>query len=126
MWTRATLVWMLIMLAETGHGMVREIFIAPVIGGLRARQLGVLIGCVIIFVIAWLTTRWMGAATPRQQFKVGAFWVILTLVFEFALGRAQGVGWARILDDYNPARGGFMLLGLAFMLITPWLTRKSR
>jgi hypothetical protein len=126
MWTRATLVWMLFMLAETGHGVVREVFIAPVIGGLRARQLGVLIGCVIIFVIAWLTARWMGATTPRQQFKVGAYWVMLTLVFEFALGRALGMSWAHILGDYNPAHGGFMLLGLAFMFAVPWLTRKLR
>ena len=126
MWMRATLVWMLFMLAETGHGVVREVFIAPVIGGLRARQLGVLVGCVIIFVIAWLTARWMGATTQRQQFKVGAYWVILTLVFEFALGRAIGTSWADMLADYNPARGGFMLLGLAFMFLTPWITRKLR
>jgi hypothetical protein len=117
---------MLIMLAETGHGVVREIFIAPVMGGLRARQLGVLIGCVIIFVIAWLTARWMGTSSRRQQLEVGAFWVMLTLVFEFALGRAQGASWTRMLDDYDPARGGFMLLGLAFMLFAPWLTRKLR
>jgi len=125
-WTRATLVWMLIMLAETGHGMVREIFIAPVIGGLRARQLGVLIGCVIIFVIAWLTARWMRATTPRQQLKVGALWVILTLVFEFALGRATGVSWPHILSDYNPVQGGYMVAGLAFLFFAPWLTRKLR
>jgi hypothetical protein len=125
-WLRAALVWMLIMLAETGHGIVREVFIAPVLGDLRARQLGVLVGCIIIFVIAWLTARWMGASSRRQQFRVGAFWVILTLVFEFALGRATGATWSRILSDYNPAHGGFMLLGLAFMFITPWLTRKLR
>jgi len=125
-WLRASLVWMLIMLAETGHGMVREVFIAPVIGGHRARQLGVLVGCVLIFVIAWLTARWMGAGTRRQQFKVGAFWVLLTLIFEFALGRATGASWSRILSDYNPLHGGFMLLGLAFMFATPWLTKKLR
>ena len=123
---RAALVWMLFTLAETGSGMVREVFIAPVIGGMRARQIGVLVGCVVIFVIAWLTARWMGASSRRQQFTVGAFWVILTLAFEFALGRATGASWSRILSDYNPAHGGFMLLGLAFMFITPWLTRKLR
>ena len=126
MWARATLVWMLFMLAETGHGVVREVFIAPVIGGLRARQLGVLVGCVIIFVIAWLTARWMGATTLRQQFKVGGYWVIFTLLFEFALGRATGMTWTRILADYNPAHGGLMLLGVAFMFAVPWLTRKLR
>jgi len=125
-WFRAALVWMLFILAETGSGMVREVFVAPVIGALRARQLGVLVGCIIIFIIAWLTARWMGAGTRRQQLTVGAFWVTLTLIFEFALGRATGASWSRILSDYNPAHGGFMLLGLAFMFITPWLTRKLR
>jgi hypothetical protein len=126
MWMRASLVWMLIMLAETGHGVVREVFIAPVMGGLRARQLGVLIGCVLIFVIAWLTARWMGASSRRQQFRVGAYWVILTLLFEFSLGRALGMSWSHIFADYNPLRGGYMLFGLAFMFLTPWITKKLR
>lgn len=125
-WVRAALVWMLIMLAETGHGVVREVFIAPAIGGLKARQIGVLVACIIIFVIAWLTARWMGATTRRQQFMTGAFWVALTLVFEFALGRALGMSFGRILSDYNPAQGGFMLFGIAFMFVTPWLTKKLR
>jgi hypothetical protein len=126
MWLRATLVWMLIMLAETGHGVVREIFIAPLIGGLQARQLGVLVGCVIIFVIAWLLARWMKAGATRDQFRIGAYWVALTLVFEIALGRAMGLGWTRILSDYNPAHGGWMLVGLAFMFVAPWLTKRLR
>ncbi|MEO8018240.1 MAG: hypothetical protein ABI769_10530 [Pseudomonadota bacterium] len=125
-WLRAALVWMLIMLVETGHGVVREVFIAPVIGGFRARQIGVLIGCILIFIIALLTARWMNAKTPRNQLMVGAFWVALTLCFEFALGRATGASWARILSDYNPMHGGLMLLGLAFMFCTPWLTRRIR
>ena len=45
---------------------------------------------------------------------VGALWVALTLTFEILLGRAIGASWDRILSDYNPARGGFMLAGLAF------------
>jgi hypothetical protein len=126
MWLRATMAWMLIILAETGHGVVREVFIAPAIGGLRARQFGVLVGCIIVFVIALLLARWMKAGSRRDQFRVGAYWVALTLVFEFALGRATGLSWTRLFSDYNPAQGGFMLLGLAFMFLTPWLTRKLR
>src|SRR5688572_2053335 len=126
MWMRATLTWMLIMLAETGHGVVREVFIAPLIGALRARQLGVFVGCIIIFVIALLLARWMKAGTKRDQFRIGAFWVALTVIFEFSLGRAMGSSWSRMLSDYNPAHGGNMLLGLAFMFLTPWLARKLR
>ena len=123
---RTSLVWMFMILAETGHGVVREVFIAPVIGGLRARQLGVLIGCVLVFVIAWLTARWMGASSRRLQFRVGGYWVILTLIFELSLGRALGMSWSHIFADYNPLRGGYMLFGLAFMFLTPWITRKLR
>ena len=50
-----------------------------------------LVACVIIFVIALLLARWMKATSTRDQFRVGAFWVALTLVFEFALGRAMGI-----------------------------------
>ena len=125
-WFRAALVWMLFILAETGSGMVREVFIAPVIGGLRARQIGVLVGCVVIFVIAWLTARWMGARTRRTQWLVGAWWVALTLGFELALGRALGASWDRILEDYNPARGGFMILGMAFLFFAPMLAARWR
>ena len=123
---RASLTWMLIILAETLHGMVREVFVAPVIGDLRARQIGVLVGCVLIFAIAWLTWRWLGARTRRMQLMVGAYWVVLTLTFEIALGRAVGASWERILADYNPARGGFMILGMAFLFFSPLLAARLR
>jgi hypothetical protein len=120
-WYRAIVVWALIMLAESGHGAIREVFIAPVIGDLSARQLGVFIGCGIIFAIAWLTARWMGARTRRAQWQAGVSWVLLTLAFEIILGRMLGLSWARILSDYNLARGGLMFIGLAFMLAAPRL-----
>jgi hypothetical protein len=125
-WWRASLTWMLIMLAETLHGMAREIFIAPLLGDWRARQLGVPVGCVLIFAIAWLTASWVGASSPRAQLRVGAYWVAMTLAFEFALGRATGASWSRILEDYNPARGGFMILGMAFLFLAPMLAARWR
>jgi len=125
-WQRALLVWMLIILAETVHGMAREIFVAPAIGDLKARQFGVLVGSVIILLIAWLTARWLGATQRRIQLVVGAFWVVLTLLFEILLGRAIGASWDRILSDYNPARGGFMIAGLAVMFFAPLLAMKLR
>jgi hypothetical protein len=36
------------------------------------------------------------------------------------------MSWSHILADYNPARGGYMVAGLAFLFFTPWLTRKLR
>ena len=115
---------MLIILAETAHGWVRNVFFAPAIGDLRARQVGVLVGSLLILAIAWLTARWMDARTLRRQLFIGGVWVVLTVGFEIVLGRALGLGWDRILSDYNPARGGFMLAGLVVLFLAPWLTRR--
>ena len=108
------------MLAETVHAAIREVWLAPMLGALRARQLGVLIGSIIVLLIAWACSRWIHADSRRTQFAVGGFWVALTLVFEFAVGRAMHLSWSRILSDYDPAHGGFMLLGLAAMFFAPW------
>ena len=126
MWRRATLAWMLIILAETLHGVIREIFIAPRLGDLRARQLGVFIGSAIIFAIAWMTARWLGAQSRAARLGVGILWVALTLIFEIAFGRSIGMSWDRISSDYNPARGGLMLFGLVFMCFAPLLAARLR
>jgi hypothetical protein len=123
-WMRATLTWMFIMLGETAHGVIREIFIAPSIGALRARQWGVLIGSLLVLGIACAASAWMRATTRRSQLIIGIYWVLLTVVFELLLGRAMGVSWPRILSDYNPVQGGFMLLGLGVMLAAPWLVAR--
>jgi hypothetical protein len=125
-WFRAVMVWMAFMLIETLLGAGREIFIAPRIGGLTARQLGVPVAGAMLFAVAWFAARWLGATTRVQQLIVGGLWVVLTLAFEFTLGRAVGASWTRLLDDYNPARGGLMLLGLAFMFVTPMLVVRSQ
>jgi hypothetical protein len=125
-WRRAILAWMLIMVAETVHGVLRTLYIAPRIGDLRARQWGVLLGCLIIFAIAWGSARWIGAVTRSQQMAVGLSWAFLTVLFEFALGRALHYSWHRILSDYDLTRGGFMGAGLLFMVLAPALVAHSR
>jgi len=123
---RAGFSWMLIIVAESLHGALRDLFIAPHIGDRHARQLGVLMGSVIIFAIAWLTARWLDARTRGAQLGVGICWVVLTVIFEFALARALGWSWPRILSDYNPAQGGLMMFGLAFMAVAPMLAARVR
>lgn len=108
------------MLAETVHAYAREVFIAPAVGALRARQLGVPIGSLLVLLVAWAFARWIGARSRRAQFVVGGYWVALTLAFEFSVGRAMHLSWSRLLSDYDPARGGFMVLGLVVIFLAPW------
>ena len=78
-WIRALLAWLLIVVAESIHGAARQLFLAPAIGDLPARQVGVLTGSVIILAIAAFTH-----AVPISLclFAVGLASGVLTLYFQ--------------------------------------------
>jgi hypothetical protein len=131
-WSRALLIWLLIIAAETLHGSARQLWLAPLVGDFRARQLAVFTGCLLIFTIAWLTIRWLGARRPgqllgaRQLLGVGLLWAVLTIGFEIGLGRALGLSWERIGSDYDLTHGGLMGFGLLFLAAAPWLAARVR
>ena len=125
-WAKALAAWFLIVIVESIHGTVRQLYIAPVIGDLPARQVGILTGSAIIFAIAWASIRWIRAGSFAEQLTVGLLWVVLTAIFEFSLGAALGYSQERMLSDFNMAEGGFMGLGLLFMLFAPALAAMAR
>lgn len=119
---RAFSVWILMILVEIVHGIVRGIFLVPLVGDLGARQIGVFTGSILIFGIAYTTSRWLGAKTVTSQIGIGLFWVLLTLVFEVTVGVfVIGADKARIIEDYDLANGGLMPIGLLFMFLAPML-----
>ena len=124
---RSLAVWLLIIAAETIHGILRGLLLVPVVSDLRARQIGVFIGSLIILAIATLSIRWIGATTRKQLFAVGALRLALTLAFEFLFGRyAAGASWQRLLSDYDPSQGGFLALGMVVLALSPLAATKLR
>jgi hypothetical protein len=118
-WARALVVVVVIAGVETLHGIARTMWVTPRLGDLRARQLGVLTGSLLILAIATITIRWLGPRTIRQKLTIGALWLVSMLAFEAGLGWALGASWSRLAADYDPAQGGFMLFGMAILLLAP-------
>lgn len=125
-WLRAFAVWLVIIFVESVHGTLRQLFLVPVLGDFRARQVSVLTGSLLIFLVAWLFIRWLGATGRRALLGIGLLWVVLTVVFEIALGRLLGFEWRRLFEDYDLPHGGLMGLGLVVMLFTPLLAARLR
>ena len=124
---RAVIIWFLIILAESINGTIRTIFFVPVVGEMRARQAGVFVGMAVIFVITFLSIRWVRVRGTPSLLIVGSIWIALTVAFEFALGMLiLGYNSERLFEDYDPTRGGLMLIGLAFMLFSPLLAARLR
>ena len=115
---RAISIWLLIMLVETLHGILRGIFLVPLTGQIRANQIGVGIGSILIFIITLITIKWLKTDRPVDLFIIGLLWVLLTIIFEISPGYATG-GWERVLTDYDLRQGGLMPFGLLIMMLSP-------
>jgi hypothetical protein len=123
---RGFLVWILIAVAETLHGVMRNLFLKPHVGDLASRQIGVFTGSALILGITWLLIRWVGARSREKRLALGGMWLVLMLSFEVGLGRAFGMSWERILSDYDPRRGGFMIFGMTVVFLAPLVVAKLR
>ncbi len=124
---RAVAVWFLIILAESIHGTLRTLFLAPLVGDFPARRISFFVGVLIIFAITYLCIGWIRPESEKTLFFIGLLWSVLTGLFEFGLGfLIMGYSRERVFEDYDLSRGGLMGFGLLFMIFTPWLAAKTR
>jgi hypothetical protein len=124
---RAGIVWVLLIAAEVVHGIARTVWLAPVVGDFRARQIGVFSGSLLILVIVCVTIRWMQVPTKPLLVSIGLLWVVLTVGFEIGFGRlVLDSSWNRLASDYDLPEGGLLPLGLLVMALSPWLATRIR
>ena len=122
---QAVIVWLIMMFAETVHGILRALFLVPIVGDLVSRQIGVPVGSLLILIVAFLFAKWIRAKSFKAQVGIGLFWVFLTVLFEILLGRLiLDLPWSRIIKDYDLTNGGFMILGLIVMAFSLTIAEK--
>jgi hypothetical protein len=120
-------VWLLLIGAESVHGVLRTALLTPRIGDFAARQAGVLTGSVLILALAYLTVPLIRASRSRELLWVGLLWVALTVLFEAGLGHfVLGISWETFFSDYKIGRGGLMPIGLVILALAPLIAAKLR
>lgn len=126
-WLRAIAVWLIMMAAETVHGIARTVLLAPQFGDLRARQIAFFTGSAIILGTAYLFINWIGARSVKVLLGIGLLWMVLTLGFEAVVGiYGFGFGWDRIIAEYDPRTGSLMLFGLFVLVLAPLVAAALR
>ena len=121
---RAVVVWFGILVLASLNGALRDLIIAPRIGDTIARAISTVLLCGLILLVTWYTIQWVDPQTPKQAFGIGAFWLVLTLCFEFGAGRYARKPWSVVLEDYNLLRGRFwVLVPIITFMASYWIGR---
>lgn len=120
LYSKSVIIWLFIAFCETLHGIIRAKFLAPKVGDLRSRQIGVFSGSIIIYFISLFTLNWVKLNSLFDSFTVGAIWLILMLAFEFLVGHfIFHFPWKWLIDEYNVKKGRLLLFGMIFLFFVP-------
>jgi hypothetical protein len=114
------LVWLLLAVVAIGNGIVRQATYGKLLPELSAHQLSTLTALLAAWAVVWLANRRWPIASAAHAWKIGAAWLLMTVLFEFGFGHyVAGHSWERLLADYNLLEGRVWLLFLAWITVLP-------
>lgn len=108
--------------AETLHGIFRAAVLVPRIGKKHALKVAIVSGSLLAFALCWWRVPAMGVTTTLPLFSIGVVLAVFMAAFDIALGKwLMKRSWPKILEDFNPATGNYLLFGLLLLVVFPWL-----
>ncbi|WP_218563875.1 hypothetical protein [Marinospirillum perlucidum] len=113
---------LLLVVAEIANGNLRVRILNRRLGKRRAKVWSLLLGCLLILVICVLTLPWINPQTRLESLAVGSSWLLVLLALDLYFGRyVFRFSWQRIGEDFNPLKGGYLSLGMLWVLLCPLL-----
>lgn len=120
LFNKSLAIFALIALIETLHGILRAKFLAKKVGDLRSRQIGVITGSILIYIITFNTLNWVNPKSVIDCLIIGSIWLIFMLLFEFIVGHyVFHFPFKWLIDEYNVKKGRWLLFGMIFLFFSP-------
>jgi hypothetical protein len=117
--------WLGAVAIATANGAVREATYGRRIRERDAQRLSGIILVVALTVYLWRLHRRRPIPSSSDAARIGIVWVVLTIAFEFGLGRGvQKQSWSEMLAAYNLAKGETWPLVLVWIGIGPTVVRR--
>jgi len=112
---------------ETLHGIARNVFVVPKIGNKRAKQYSLITGMLLAFAVCYFMVPWLGVDADYQLVLIGLVLSLFMAAFDILLARfVVKMQWKSIINDFNPARGNYLVFGLLFLIFIPYAVMKLR
>ena len=115
------LFWLPMIVIAFANATLRELVLIKHFSEFRAHQLSTITLIILCSVYIWLVFPLLNIQNSKQAFIIGFVWMLLTVAFEFLLGRLTNKSWSYLLRDYNLFAGRIWLLFLVCLFILPYL-----
>jgi hypothetical protein len=108
------------------NGLFRESVVRPRVGELPAHQISVATGSAGFLALVYAIWRGdVGRIEDRKLFRMGAGWLVATILFEFGFGHyLRGFSWKELLHDYNVRAGRLWVVVLLVVLFSPIICKR--
>ena len=117
---KTLLIWILIAVGEVLNGNIRVKYLQRKFGRNRGKQLSLLSGISIFYLISWCFLPWIGPNSIIDCFFIGLVWVCLMTLFDIYFGRyVFRLPWNKVLDDFNPLKGNLLAIGMLLLFFCP-------
>lgn len=116
-------VWFIFAIVGILNGVFRELLVTPKVGEHAGHVISTVILVCVILVITYLFIKNLKISyTERELTLIGAFWLTLTILFEFVFGHyVVGHSWEKLIADYNILNGRVWSFVLLTIFIAPRL-----
>ena len=119
---RLVLVWFLMLIASIINGALRDFTYGRGMSELAAHQLSTVTSLLLLGLIMLLALRRWPARSKREAWRIGLFWMALTVAFEFLFFHyLGGHSWAALLANYDLAGGRVWVFVPLWLAIAPVL-----
>jgi hypothetical protein len=123
----SSIICLMLASVETLHGIARTIFVVPKIGNKRAKQYSVISGTLLAFAVCYIMVPWLDINVEYQLVLVGLVLSIFMATFDIILARfVVKLKWKSIINDFNPAKGNYLIFGLILLTIIPYAVIKLK
>lgn len=100
---------------------LRELVFVKHFTMLAAHQLSTITLMLLCSAYTWWVYPKLHLQSAKEALTTGVVWMLLTVVFEFSLGRFTGKSWDFLLQDYNLFAGRIWLVFLFCLSMLPYV-----
>lgn len=118
--------WFGMMILAIINGTIRELLYKQYTGELLAHQIATAVLLVLFTIYFWILGSYWPIESQAQAWTIGIIWVVMTLVFEFGVGRLSGNSWNKLFHEYNLLAGRVWLFAPLWIFFAPYVLFRIR